>query len=116
MRIIVAGGRDFRPTTNDWYMLRDLLIANGCTEVVSGGCSGADKVGEVVAQRLNIAIKTFPADWNKHGRSAGPIRNKQMAEYADAVILLPGGRGTDSMRNEAKSAGIKILYDAGDRF
>lgn len=112
MKIIIAGGRDFKPSRDDWFMLRDLLLSNGCTEVVSGGASGADKAGEIVGERLGLPVRVFHAEWNTYGKMAGPRRNKLMAEYADAVILLPGGRGTDSMRNEAKAAGLKIIYDS----
>jgi hypothetical protein len=59
-----------------------------------------------------VPVKQFPADWNKYGKAAGPIRNAQMAKYADAVILFPGGRGTANMRKLAKEHGLEILYDA----
>ena len=49
-------------------------------------------------------------DWEHFGRAAGPIRNKKMAEYADAVILFPGGKGTASMLKEAQKAELTI-YD-----
>ena len=55
-----------------------------------------------------LSGKRFPADWDKHGRAAGPIRNAQMARYADAVALFPGGRGTASMRRVAEKAGITV--------
>lgn len=112
MKLIIAGGRDFTPST-PWYNLVDNVIHNfKITEIVSGGCRGADAFGEEMARRNSIPAVTFKADWNAYGKAAGPIRNKAMAQYADAVILLPGGVGTDSMRHEAKSAGIKIIYDA----
>lgn len=46
--------------------------------------------------------KEFPADWKAHGKAAGPIRNKQMAEYADALLLIWDGesKGSASMKNE----------------
>ena len=108
MKLIIAGGRDYRFTPTDRSRLDALL--GTVTEVVSGAATGADQAGERWAKLHGIPVKRFPADWNKHGRTAAPIRNAQMAQYADAVALLPGGRGTDSMRREAERAGITI-YD-----
>ena len=104
--VVVAGGRDYEFTDED----RTRLDALPIRELVSGGASGADRGGEQWAQSRNIPVKLFPADWKAHGRAAGPIRNRKMAEYADAVVLFPGGRGTASMRKEAEKAGITV-YD-----
>lgn len=111
MRIIIAGGRDFVPSSDDYRIIQDILTRKA-DEVVSGGCRGADRFGEECADNLGLPNKVFNADWNKHGRAAGPIRNRQMAEYADAAILMPGGRGTDSMRAEMERVNKPILYDA----
>jgi hypothetical protein len=102
---IIAGGRDYNLTLSDEAWLDTLPIR----EVVSGGASGADAGGEAWAKKRGIPIKRFPADWKTHGRAAGPIRNRQMAEYADAVVLFPGGRGTDSMRREAERQELRIF-------
>lgn len=65
------------------------IAAFPITEVVSGKARGVDKCGERWADRNGIPVKDFPADWAKHGNSAGPIRNEAMAEYADALIVIP---------------------------
>ena len=106
MKTIIAGGRDYFLTQDDIRFLLTLPI----TEVVSGGANGADRGGEVFAQCNDIDMKRFPADWSAHGRAAGPIRNEEMAKYADAVVLFPGGKGTDNMAKVAKKHGLKI-YD-----
>ena len=106
MKLIIASGRDYRFTTSDRSRL-DALLAT-VTVVVSGAATGADREGKRWAELHGIPVKRFPADWDKHGRAAGPIRNAQMARYADAVALFPGGRGTESMRREAERAGITI--------
>ncbi|MGJ8686323.1 MAG: SLOG family protein [Spongiibacteraceae bacterium] len=109
MKLIIAGGRNYHFSGKDIAHL-DAINArgNGVTEVVSGGAKGADSEGEKWAKLNAISIKRFPADWGAHGYAAGPIRNKQMAEYADAAALFPGGRGTLSMAKEAASAGIDV--------
>lgn len=110
MKLIVAGGRDYNDAKRGMALLDTIAKYRPITEIVSGGSTGADRMGEVFARISNIPVKVFMADWNTHGRAAGPIRNRQMAKYADAVVLFPGGRGTLSMYNEAKRAGIDI-YD-----
>lgn len=106
MKTIIAGGRNYRLTYED----RGFLDTLGITEVVSGKCSGADSDGELWAGRSRIPVEPFPADWTKFGRGAGPLRNARMAAYADAVVLFPGDRGTESMFREATKAGI-VIYD-----
>jgi YspA, cpYpsA-related SLOG family len=97
MKVIVAGSR----TITDYDKVVDALYYTNFSprEIVSGGAPGVDKLGEQYAIECTLGIKVFPADWEKHGRSAGFIRNKQMAEYADALIAVWDGksRGTENM-------------------
>lgn len=109
MKLIIAGGRDFKFGDNEIATLDNIWFYEKVTEVVSGGAPGADACGEKWADNNAIPVTRFDADWGKHGRAAGPIRNAEMAKYADAVALFPGGRGTDSMYNEAVKAGIQIF-------
>lgn len=107
MRLIIAGGRDYRLSAADFARLDTIL---GVTEVVSGACRGVDQDGEAWAAGWGLPVKRFPADWKTHGKAAGPLRNRQMAQYADAVALFPGGIGTASMHAEALAVGLTI-YD-----
>jgi hypothetical protein len=107
-KFIVAGGRDFADYT---YLSKNCLdIIDEGDEIVSGGARGADLLGERFAKENGISIKRFPANWNLHGKSAGPIRNKQMAQYADGLICFWDGesRGTKNMIDEATSRGLEI--------
>lgn len=107
-KIIVCGGRNFRPSAVDAFWLGYWLKHFGAKSVVSGGAPGADAMGERFAEVMGLPVKRFPPDWAKHGKAAGPIRNRQMADYADAVIAFPGGKGTESMLQIAKEAGLEI--------
>lgn len=111
MKLIIAGGRTYSFTQAD----RDFLdtLKDEITVVVSGGQRGADKAGERWALANWINTVTFPARWDLYGPKAGPLRNAAMAAYADAVVLFPGGKGTESMYNEAKKRGIKIFDRRG---
>lgn len=73
------------------------------TEIVSGTARGADRCGEELARQYNIPLKQFPADWDTHGKKAGYLRNTQMAQYADAALIVWDGvsRGTRHMVDEA---------------
>lgn len=107
MKLIICGGRDYELSAAAYDKLWNI---HGVTEVVSGGATGADACGEFWARVSHVPVKRFPADWGFHGKAAGPIRNRQMAEYADAVALFKGGKGTANMRAEAERAGL-IIYD-----
>lgn len=109
MKLIIAGGRDYKPTDGDIVLLNQIKSILGVTEVVSGGASGADQFGENWAKQNSIPITHFPADWSFHGKKAGPLRNTQMAAYADAVVLFPGGAGTADMRRQAKAFNLRII-------
>lgn len=106
--LIIAGGRNYVFRQADYDALDELHNRCRFTAVLSGAASGADRCGEEWADGKGIRVTRFPADWRKHGRAAGPIRNRQMAEQATDVALFPGGRGTDSMQREAEAAGLKI--------
>jgi hypothetical protein len=108
MKTIIAGGRDYYLDDDDTAKLDSLK--DKITEVISGGAKGADSCGEIWAKNNSIPLKIYPADWNTHGKSAGYIRNKQMAEVADACILFPGGRGTEMMFKLAQDYKLEI-YD-----
>ena len=109
MKLIIAGGRDYKFTVDDFLRLGKLHREHGITEVISGKAKGADWYGEYWAYENQIPVKPFPADWKAHGKAAGPMRNQAMASYADAVALFPGGKGTDSMYRIAKATGIEIF-------
>jgi YspA, cpYpsA-related SLOG family len=86
MRVIIAGGRSF----TDRLAIAEAIDASGfsITECVCGGARGADMLGALVCHEAGIPVRLFPADWDTFGKAAGPIRNRQMAEYADALICV----------------------------
>ncbi len=113
MKVIIAGGRDINLHPNE---VAQIINQSGfgvdIETVVSGGAAGIDNAGEFWAQchPEYVHVERFPAKWGEHGKAAGPIRNKQMAEYADALILIWDGksRGSANMLKQAENAGLKI--------
>ena len=90
--------------------------ATQITEIVSGQCEGVDLLGEQWANEHNIPVAPFPADWKRYGNAAGPIRNGQMAKYADVLIAIPGERskGTRDMIKQMKLEGKPVfIYRRG---
>ena len=107
IRLIIAGGRDYELTTEDQIYLESLIPRITC--VVSGGARGADKAGERFAKHFGLPLQVFPAEWDKYGKSAGYRRNEQMAEFADAAIVFPGGKGSHHMHEIAVRKGLEII-------
>lgn len=138
VRIIIAGGRDF----DDYKLLVESVnnilfdlecrntetgIGNGSRinekhkiKFISGMAKGADKLGELFAKERGYRVCAFPADWNKHGRIAGFIRNEQMAVYASekheefesygVLIAFWDGqsKGTKNMIDNANKYGLEV--------
>lgn len=111
MKVIIAGSRKI----NDYQRVLDAIKNSefDITEVISGRAKGVDTYGERYSFENKITLKTFPADWKKYGKAAGPIRNGQMAEYGEALIAIWDGesRGTQDMVRQATKKGLKIFLD-----
>lgn len=109
MRVIVCGGREY----NDAAALSRVLTEHGVTWLAEGGSNGADWLARhwALSQSPRVPVTTYPADWEQHGKAAGPIRNQFMLEHAkpDAVIAFPGGKGTADMVRRAKAAGVRVI-------
>ena len=106
-RVIIAGCRDF----DDYGMLckhcdriLSQKVATHQIVIISGAARGADTLGERYAHERGYAVEKYPADWNRDGKAAGPIRNAQMAKVADALIAFWDGnsRGTQNMIDLAR--------------
>ena len=115
MKTIIAGSR----TISDYAVVADAVKASGfeVTEVVSGAAQGVDKLGEIYAQKNNVSLKRFPAEWDKYGKSAGYRRNEQMAEYAESLIAIWDGKskGTKHMIDIATRKNLKVyIFTKGE--
>jgi len=104
MRLIIAGYREF----HDYPLLRKKVshLTKGHTiaTILSGKCRGADTLGERFAKEFGIPVEDHPAEWTKHGKAAGPIRNWEMVENATHAIVFdhPLARGSKDLIKQAK--------------
>lgn len=102
MKLLVAGSRDI----TDALFIRQHIALHiqrrgfpENIELISGMARGVDTIAANFAQDCNLILHKFPADWDKHGRSAGYIRNKEMGECADELLAFWDGKsnGTKNM-------------------
>lgn len=109
MRVLVCGGRDYYDRAFLWGYL-DHLGPPEVSAIISGMATGADTLAARWGKQLGIPVYEFHADWNKHKRAAGPIRNQRMLDEGkpDLVIAFPGGRGTADMVRRARAAGVRV--------
>ena len=109
MKTIIAGSR----TIKDYLIVKEAIKLSGfkITEVVSGEAVGVDGLGRRFGEESNIPVKPFPANWDKYGKGAGFIRNKQMADYAEACIVIWDGesKGSKNMLEQATQKGLKVF-------
>jgi len=111
MRVLICGSRDF----HDIQAIQIVVDNLDTNDIIVHGCArGADTIAGWLAKRRGLTILEFPAQWNKYGKAAGPIRNKQMLDEGkpDKVFAFytdkKKSRGTANMVKQAKAAGIPV--------
>ena len=110
-RLVIAGSRDF----NDYALLSKAVdkhlsdkVDDAKIIIISGTAPGADQLGERYAKEKGYKLECYPADWGHYGKAAGPVRNMNMANVADGVIVFWDGEssGTKNMIETAKAKNI----------
>ncbi len=78
--------------------------------IVHGGAHGVDEEAHYVAEELGFDVEVVPADWERYGRAAGAIRNREMVETCDHVVAFWNGisRGTESAIKAARAIGMEV--------
>lgn len=111
-KVLVCGGRDYGDRRAVYDILDRAHSVNPITLLICGGARGADQLAAGWAAYRSVPTKVFRADWEKHGRGAGPLRNQQMLTEGDPdlVIAFPGGRGTADMARRAEAASVPVAY------
>lgn len=109
MRTIIAGSR----TINDYSIIEEAVEESefDISFIISGGCKGVDSLAESYAKQNKIPLIIYKPEWAKFGKAAGPIRNKTMAQNADALIAVWDGesRGTFNMIKLAEKYNLEVF-------
>ena len=111
MKWIIAGSRDV--TDYDTVKRAASRVVRRGDTIISGAARGVDKLGEKFADRNNLQVDRYPAEWDKYGKGAGYRRNHRMALEADGLVAVWDGRspGTKNMIEEAHKARLVILVE-----
>lgn len=110
MKVIVCGGREYDDEQRAFSVLDERHAEVPFTLVIQGNARGADTLGRMWAEARCIPCLCVPANWDRDGRAAGPIRNRKMLDCKPhLVIAFPGGRGTANMVKQAKDADVPVL-------
>jgi hypothetical protein len=132
MKVLVCGGRFYgkepnwgevpvhareraqREATHIRSVLSAFHAGQPIARLIEGGADGADEIARLWAREERVVNITYKAEWGRHGKAAGPIRNERMLEEErpDVVIAFPGGAGTAHMVKIARAAGVEVLVIA----
>jgi hypothetical protein len=111
MVVLVCGSRFYSDYGKVYECLKSL---EGVSQVLAGGCRGADALAVRAAKAFGYPFREFPADWGKFGKAAGPIRNQQMLDEGkpDLVVAFhenpEESKGTKDMIRRAKRQGVPV--------
>lgn len=127
MRVLVCGGRDYANKMRVRSVMNVLHAETTIKCVIHGNCGKVDPETLIVVRGADLMAKEwaidhgvtqvpYPADWDTHGKAAGPIRNQTMLDVGkpDLVVAFPGGRGTDDMVAKARAAGVQVMEVEND--
>lgn len=119
-RLLITGSRWWADWSIPYYALAaEWVITGGAAILVSGACPprlddtpGADRICEATWERFGGVVEQHPADWNKYGKQAGFIRNREMAELPDVykclAFKLNNSNGTANCMEWAQKNGIPV--------
>ena len=92
-----------------WAEIHDKIYIES---IICGEAAGVDKAGRKFAEKYNIPVESFPANWKNYGRAAGPIRNKDMATVGNSLVLFWDGKSTGSGSMKSIMLGLgKPVYE-----
>lgn len=111
MIVIVTGGRNNYDYRFIELSLQNLHMQYDFKLLCHGDAPGVDRIAGQWALYQGLAVRPYPADWDTHGKKAGPIRNSFMLKAAnpDMVVAFRGNWGTDDMVLKTKAAGVALV-------
>jgi hypothetical protein len=132
VRVLICGSRDWKRQEPIYCVLNGYAADDMPVVVLHGGAPGADSIASVWAhlnrERVTgstpaeplVLEQVWPADWEQHGKAAGPIRNQRMIDEGNPTTVwaftakpLAESRGTADMVTRARKAGIPVYVVEG---
>lgn len=108
MKIAIVGSRAYKNLRKVQQYVERLPKD---TIVISGGAIGVDRIAERAAQRLGLKVMIFPAEWDKHGKMAGMIRNSQIVEECDELVAFWDMKSNGTRDSIDKARKVKKLRE-----
>lgn len=114
MRVLICGSRTWDDPLPISWVIRALKGGSRPSVIISGGARGADTLAARSARRQGVELVEFPANWDTHGKAAGPIRNQQMLDEGRPDVVwaftddIVNSKGTADMVRRARKAGIPV--------
>lgn len=111
MRLLVCGDRNWK----NYNIIHNILKNIHPSVIIQGEARGVDSLAKRAAEELGVKVLSFPAEWNRYGRAAGPIRNEKMLKEGkpDMVIAfhndITKSKGTKNCLIQAKKMGIPTI-------
>lgn len=108
VKLVIAGSRDLSPHDLISRFAGKIDAKYGVTHVISGNATGVDKAGEFWAVEHGKEVIDMPADWDKYGKRAGPIRNMEMLKQADIILVIlrdANSKGSSHMASISQKSG-----------
>lgn len=115
---MICGDRNWTDRKSIWYVINGLVATAGgvgSLTIIEGGARGADTLAASVATDLGVKVEEFPAQWQKHGKRAGPLRNIRMLQEGEPEMVfafhddLASSKGTLHMCKIAHAAGLDVF-------
>lgn len=78
-------------------------------KLIHGDANGGDTIAAQAARRLGWEIEAFPADWDRHKKKAGILRNIQMLDTNPNMVIAfwdGSSKGCHHAFTEALKRGI----------
>ena len=113
MKILFCGARDYKRGDVVRRVMLLLLKKYKDYVVIHGDAKGADRLAGFYGKEFDLEVQVFPANWEKHGKSAGPIRNRQMLDQNPDMVVafhpfIRNSKGTKDCVMEARRRGIEV--------
>lgn len=111
-RVLICGDRNWK----DYDIIEKYIrtLPSGSV-IINGRCRGVDNMARFLAHQLGYETMDFPADWDKYGRSAGPIRNGEMLKQGKPELVvafhddIENSKGTKDMVRQSRNRGIETI-------